>query len=94
MAYRLTRQAADDIRKIYATGRRLFGKHQADQYHLHLRDLFEMLGDSPRIARLRPEIVPPVRVHPYGSHLIIYREAEIGGILIVRARHGHENWQA
>ncbi|WP_111561423.1 type II toxin-antitoxin system RelE/ParE family toxin [Rhizobium sp.] len=94
MGYRLSRQAAHDLRTIHATGLRLFGKAQADSYHRHLGDIFEILADNPKLARLRKEITPPVRIHPCGAHLIVYHELGDGGILIIRVRHGHENWQA
>jgi toxin ParE1/3/4 len=33
-----------------------------------------------------------VRVHPCGSHIIIYTVNKAGGVLIVRVRHGREDW--
>jgi plasmid stabilization system protein ParE len=44
-------------------------------------------------ARECHEIVPPVRIHPIGSHLIVCTLDDHGEILILRVRHGHEDWQ-
>ena len=50
------------------------------------------LGDHPRAARLREEILPPVRVHRYQSQLIVYEVSEDDEVLVLRVRHGHEDW--
>ena len=46
--------------------------------------------------RSRPDCAlrlhPPVRVHRYQSHLIIYEIAEDDMVLILRVRHGREDW--
>lgn len=45
----------------------------------------------PEGARLRIEVTPHVRVHPSGSHVIVYevRDAEA---LILRIRQAAEDW--
>ncbi|MEE2952842.1 MAG: type II toxin-antitoxin system RelE/ParE family toxin [Pseudomonadota bacterium] len=91
MGYRLTRKAADDLERLYVEGAETFGLRQAASYHRRLTDVFEMLAANPKLARLRPEMTPAVRVHPHRPHLIFYIE-EPGGILIVRVRHGREDW--
>lgn len=92
MTYRLTPKAAADIRHIYVEGARLFGPAQAERYHAELQQTFEILAENPALARERAELSPPVRIHPCGSHIIIYRVEYDGGVLIVRARHGLEHW--
>ena len=42
------------------------------------------------MARERLEIHPPVRVHPYKSHVVIYK-IEGPDILIIRARLGRDD---
>ena len=91
-AYRLTRAAADDLVDIYIQGISLFGPTQADRYHDGLEAAFLFLADYPRSARLRAEIIRPVRAYPYKSHLIVYDIEEDDQILILRVRHGHEDW--
>lgn len=91
--YRLTRKAAQDIRGIYRRSAELFGARQAELYHHSLKTTFELIAENPRLAHLRDEINPPVRVHPHGSHLIVYLEQPDRSVLIVRLYHGRENWR-
>jgi toxin ParE1/3/4 len=92
MAYRLTRKATEDIIAIFAEGAHQFGLDQAEKSHAGLERIFMLLSDNPDLARNRLEISPPVRIYPYGSHLIIYLVEENLDVLIVRVRHGHEDW--
>ncbi len=93
MAYRLSRKAEEDILDVFLYGAEQFGLSQAAHYQGQLEKTFDFLADNPRIARERHEIAPPVRIHPIGSHLIVYTLDDHGEILIVRVRHGHEDWQ-
>ncbi len=93
MAFRLTSKAVDDISHIFLEGVRLFGMSQAEKYHLGMEKVFQLLALNPELARERDEITPPVRIHPYGVHLIVYVVEQGGDVLIVRVRHGHEDWQ-
>jgi len=65
---------------------------QARQYHDELFAIFDMIAANPRMARERPELSPPMLIHPFKAHLVVYRIENYGGILIVRVRHGHEDW--
>lgn len=94
MAYTLTRKAADDIIDIYLQGHTLFGADQAERYHSGMKNVFAFLAREPQSARERTEINPPIRVHPYGSHIILYLIDESGDILILRVRHGREDWHS
>lgn len=89
--YRLSRAAADDIAAIFIEGIDRFGLAQADRYHTDMTATLDFLARYPRAARLREEIESPVRIHRYGSHLIVYEEAD-DGILVLRVRHGREDW--
>jgi toxin ParE1/3/4 len=93
MAYRLSRKAEDDLIAIYLDGVQAFGVSQAERYHLELEGVLQYLAAFPRAARERREIDPPVRVHPYKAHLIVYLPQE-DDVLILRIRHGHEDWIA
>ncbi len=92
MAYRLAKTAAKDLRQIYVEGVRLFGPDQAAHYHAQLGAAFETLAAHPKLARERPEISPPVRVHSCGVHVVIYLAEAGGDVLILRVRHGREDW--
>ncbi len=93
MVYRLTQRAEEDIIRIFREGVLLFGAEQAERYHADLEALFRLIADNPRIAREREEITPPVRIHPHKAHLIVYLIEEDSDVLIVRVRHGHEDWE-
>ncbi|MCA0338113.1 MAG: type II toxin-antitoxin system RelE/ParE family toxin, partial [Proteobacteria bacterium] len=40
------------------------------------------------------EISPPVRIHPFKAHLVVYRIKEDGSVFVIRIRHSHEDWAA
>ncbi len=93
MTYRLTRKAEEDFINIYVEGAQSFGIAQAESYHEELVRTFEILADNPHMARERVELSPAsIRVHPHGSHIIIYRIEESRQILIIRIRHAREDW--
>lgn len=92
MRYRLTRAAEGDLVGIYREGGARFGVAQAEAYFAALVASFERIAANPHMARLRMEIDPPVRIHPCGSHIVVYREADAGRIEILRIRHGREDW--
>ena len=94
MAFTLSRKAEDDLIEIYIEGASRFGVVQADQYHKEIGVVIDLLSDNPRIARERFEISPPVRIHPFHSHLIVYMVDDNNDVFIVRIRHGHEEWQS
>jgi len=91
--YRLTRAASDDIMAIFVDGVERFGLPQADLYHAGLAAAFERIAKYPFSARLREEIVPPMRVRRFRAHLILYDLVEENRPLILRVRHGREDWQ-
>lgn len=93
MAYRLSVKAEEDILRLYVEGARLFGTNQAEKYHAGLDETFQFLAETPRAAREREEITPPVRIHPYGAHIVVYLIDDNGDILILRVRHGREDWE-
>lgn len=92
MGFRLTREAEEDMLNIAEFGIRSFGEAQARSYHRDLFRTFGLIADFPRIARERTEISPPVRIHPHKAHLIVYLIDGKGDVLILRIRHGHEDW--
>jgi toxin ParE1/3/4 len=92
--FSLTRAAADDLTAIFLQGIEQFGLPQADAYHEGLSAIFAFLADYPNAARLREEISPPVRVHPYKAHLVIYDVGYEDEVIILRVRHGREDWMS
>lgn len=89
--YRLTRPADEDFVLMYLQGDEQFGPNQAERYAAGMTATFETLAQFPKLTRERKEHRPPVRVHRYGAHVIVYRIEE-DGILILRIRYGREDW--
>ena len=81
-----TREAARDLIGIYLYGFENFGEEQAEHYFSGLTDCFDLLTRHPHSCRERTEFNPPVRIHHYNRHLIIYTSGE-AGVLIVRVLH-------
>ena len=66
---------------------------QADRYIDGLLDTLDLIAEFPDMARFRPEVDPPARVHTHQSHAIIYDIDERGDLLIIRIRHVLEDWR-
>lgn len=92
MNYRLSRSAEADVIRLYVSGAQDFGSAQAEAYFAGLEAALGFIAAYPRAARERAEIDPPVRIHRYRSHIIVYR-IENAGVLILRVRHGREDWE-
>ena len=94
MGFRLSREAEEDIVAIAEHGILAFGEAHAGRYHRELFTLLTLIGDHPRMARERREIVSPVRIQPFKAHLVVYLIQEDGEVLVLRVRHAHENWES
>lgn len=70
--YVLRPLAEHDIAEIWTDGADRWGVVQADRYFDGMVDLFDLLSEQPEIARLRNEFRPPVRIHIYGSHFVVF----------------------
>lgn len=91
-SYRFTKQAQKDIQRLIEQGREQFGIKQVISYFDELEKVFALLAENPNIARLRNELNPPVRVHPFKSLVIVFEETGSAEILILTLRHARENW--
>ena len=92
--YRLSSDARDDLLGIFFVGLEMFGYRQAEIYREGLEKAFALLADYPEMARVREEIDGSVRAFPHQAHVIVYEIDEGGDILVLRIRHGHEDWVA
>jgi len=91
-SYKISKQADHDILAIARYTIERFGAEQANFYHAGMHKIFEFLASHPEAARERLEIIPPVRTHPYQSHLIVYEIDEDGNVLILRIPHAKSDW--
>ncbi|MBT4836917.1 MAG: type II toxin-antitoxin system RelE/ParE family toxin [Methylococcales bacterium] len=87
MNYKLSKEADSDLIDLYIYGFKQFGEVQVERYYCELESSIKLLGETPFICRERHEFTPVVRIHPYGSHIIIYL-VKTDYILIVRILHG------
>lgn len=92
MAIRYSRAAEADLFEIYRYGLEHFGRYQVEAYRKMLDRSLRLIAANPFLARLRTEIVPPVRLHRSGAHVVVYSVDENADVLILRVRHGREDW--
>lgn len=89
--YRVVPRARDDLSDIWRTSAETWSVGQADS---HLSDIFtvvDLLVAFPEVAREQLDIVPPVRIHPHRSHLVVHR-IENGRVTIQRVLHARQDW--
>ena len=84
--FRVSNAAQADIREIGRYTQKQWGKDQRRVYLDGLNDRFLLLANTPLLAAERQTLDPPVRIHPYEKHLIVY-VIEEGSILIIRVLH-------
>lgn len=84
--FTVSQAANSDIRSIARYTQDTWGRDQRRRYLDGLNEKFELLAAIPEMAAERRDFRPPVRIHHYEKHLIIY-VIEDGGILIVRVLH-------
>jgi toxin ParE1/3/4 len=89
--YRLSHQAATDLKDIYRYTRGRWGKAQAERYASQLQQCLSMLAVRPQVGRQREDLQPP-GLHSFvqGSHVIFYQPQPYG-VLIVRILHGTQD---
>jgi toxin ParE1/3/4 len=91
--FRLSPAAQQDLDGIWDYTAATWSPDQADDYLRGLGDKLALLCENPLIARERSEIDPPVRLHPYRSHVIIFR-VEADHLAVIRIAHMRQRWQS
>ena len=68
----ITAGAEDDIQAIiyYTLANR--GPDQSDRFANGLSAFFDRLAGFPEIGKLREQLLPGARSHPFGSYVVIY----------------------
>jgi toxin ParE1/3/4 len=89
--FTLSALAEEDLIQIYVNGATSFGLDQAHSYHRKLIQVFQFLAENPLTGPVRPELKTKIRIHPVGSHIVLYTLRK-KDILILRIRHTHEDW--
>ncbi len=92
MAWYLSGEAEEDVISMFIEGSEQFGMQQAERYHDDLEKIFEFLATYPEASPVHREFTPNIRMHPFGSHIILYTIDESGDVYIVRVHHGREDW--
>lgn len=90
---RLTPQALRDLDDIWGYTSEKWSAKQAERYQDGLTEAMYRLCEMPELARERIEITPAVRLHPTGSHIIVYRVAE-GALDVLRVLGARQDWLA
>lgn len=82
-----------DLRAIWDHTATHWGQSKAETYLHGLGQLFTLLAEHPEIARERHDFHPPVRLHPYQSHLVIFTSTDLT-LEVIRVVHNRSNWAA
>lgn len=90
---RITPRTQQDLEEIWRYSADIWSPDQADAYIDNLIQTIDTLAAMPSLALEKSEFTPPVRIHPTGRHLVIYR-IEVDYLLIIRILGGQQDWQA
>lgn len=91
--YRLSEAARKDLAVTYRFTSQKVGRAQAETYVAELKLALKIIADHPSIGPEHSEFTPPVRIHPHGEHVIIYR-VEGPCPMIVRILPRRSDWRA
>jgi toxin ParE1/3/4 len=71
-SYRLTSDAKSDLIALHRYTLQRLGGAQSQKYLSGLRETMRLIGQTPAIGTLRPELGERVQSFPYVSHVIYY----------------------
>ncbi|MBL4576086.1 MAG: type II toxin-antitoxin system RelE/ParE family toxin [Opitutaceae bacterium] len=86
VTFKLYPEAELDLEAIWQYTAKTWGDNQAIKYIDDIEVVFYLLVVNPFLCRERIELQPPVRIHHFQSHLIVYKQLG-GGIGIIRILH-------
>jgi toxin ParE1/3/4 len=85
--YRVSRQAAADLRDIGRFTQARWGRSARIEYLRRIAIAFDQLAANPSMGRPRPEISNSIRTFPVGRHLVLYRNEGEGLMMVIRVVH-------
>ncbi len=83
--------AQKEMDLIFRYGLNHFGEAQARACSAELFDLFDLILENPRMARVRPEYRRQVRMFVFESHMVFYRILR-NKVRVLRVLHGKQTW--
>lgn len=83
--------ARTDLERIWQYSAETWSIERADTYLTDIDAAFDMIRSHPLAHPERPEFDPPIRVKTIRSHVILYRVEE-QDVIVLRIRHGREDW--
>ncbi len=91
--YRLSPAAQNDLEEIWLYSAQNWSNRQAGHYTAMLNKSLDQILAMPELAPERTAFTPPVRIHPSGRHLIVYR---ISGenLDVLRILGGQQDWHS
>jgi toxin ParE1/3/4 len=83
--FKLYPEAELDLEDTWLYTAKTWSDDQAVTYIDDIEAVFLLLADNPFLCRERTELQPPVRIHNFQSHLIVYKQLgdDIGIIRIL-----------
>ena len=85
---RFSRLALHDLEEIWLYTFQNWSADQADRYFNDIQEEVERICQNPHLGRSISDIKPGHRMHPVGSHLIVYKIHQ-STILVDRILHKH-----
>lgn len=92
LALRLTPKAEEELEDIRRHGAQTWSPAQADRPLGQLVATLDLLAAMSGMARERAGFTPPVRIHPLGAHLVVYR-VEADHLLVIRVLGARQDWR-
>lgn len=93
-SYKLTTDAKQDLVEIYYTGHSVWGEAQADIYLNTLYEVFERIGELPKIGVKQSELGQGIHRLNVGAHAVFYsvlnKHPEI--LRVLRQEAQPDNW--
>ena len=88
-----TREAANDLDRIWDYTEEVWSIAQAETYVSSLRSTIMMLANMPAMGRKRTELNPPLLSYPSAEHLIFFQLGD-QTLIVTRILGQRQDWRA